>query len=821
MEDLIDYGKQRFIAKGWEPFSFQTDTWQAFLEGKSGLLNAPTGSGKTYALWVPCLLEYIRSKPETYGLPASNGLRVLWITPLRALARDIQLAMQNMCADFGVPWQIAVRTGDTSSADRARQRKNAPECLITTPESLHLLLSQKDASKFFGSLTTLIVDEWHELLGTKRGVQIELAFSRLRTTTKGDLKIWGVSATIGNLQQAMEVLLGPEHSRQSVLIRAEIQKKIEVISVLPDEAEKFPWGGHLGVKMMEKVLPIIRSSKTTLLFTNTRSQTEIWYQQILAAAPDLSGAMAMHHGSMDNAVRGWVEEALHAGRLQLVVCTSSLDLGVDFRPVDTVIQVGGPKGVARFMQRAGRSGHQPGATSRIYFVPTHSLELIEGAALRSALDKDYYESRKPLERCMDVLVQYMVTLAVGEGFEEASLLGEIRQTHCYRALTDEEWQWALQFITTGGGSLGEYDEFSRVEVAAGRYFVTDRRKSLKHRLSIGTIVGDPALRVKYLTGGNIGTVEESFASRLSRGDVFWFAGRNLEFIMIKDMTVLVKKAKKKRGLVPRWGGGRMPLSSQLSILIRNKLEEAARGRFHDPELQTIRPIVELQQRWSVVPDAGTLLIEKVESRFGHHLFVYPFEGRFVHEVLGGLVAYRIGKLAPISFSIAMNDYGFELLTDEPVPIEEALEEDLFSEENLLEDIHHSINESEMARRRFRDIATIAGLVFIGYPGKIISNRHLQANSQIIYKVFEEYDKDNLLLKQALDEVITLQMEQSRLVEAVRRINNQKIELRYPPRPTPFSFPIMVDSLRERLTTESIEERVIKLQQQLEKFAAGN
>ncbi len=821
MRNFLETGKRLFAAKGWQPFDFQVKTWEALLSGKSGLLNAPTGSGKTYALWVPCLLEYMMQYPDSYKKPRKNGLRVLWITPLRALAKDIQLAMQAMSADFEIPWQIAVRTGDTPSAERVKQRRNSPECLVTTPESLHLMLSQKDASAFFQSLTTIIVDEWHELLGTKRGVQIELAASRLKAITAGSLKIWGVSATIGNLDQAREVLLGVTHFASSVAIRADIPKKIEVISVLPDEAEKFPWGGHLGVKMLDKVLPIIEKSRTTLLFTNTRSQTEIWYQQILEAAPHLAGVMAMHHGSMDNAVRGWVEDALHAGKLQLVVCTSSLDLGVDFRPVDTVIQVGGPKGVARFMQRAGRSGHHPGATSRIYFVPTHSLELIEGAALRSALNKNYYESRKPQEKCMDVLVQYLVTLAVGEGLKPSEARREIMQTYCFRNLTDKEWNWALQFITTGGSSLGEYDEFSRVEIIDGIYRVTDKRKMLRHRLSIGTIVGDPAIKVKYLTGGHIGTVEESFASRLKKGDVFWFAGRNLEFVMIKDLTVLVRKATRKKGLIPRWDGGRMPLSSQLSILIRNKLEEASSGQWHDIELETIKPIIELQQRWSIVPDAHTLLMEKVESRFGHHLFVYPFEGRFVHEVLGSLIAYRIGKLAPISFSIGMNDYGFELLSDEPIPVEEALELDLFSEKDLIEDVHHSINESEMARRRFREIATIAGLVFHGFPGKNISNKHLQANSQIIYKVFEEYDKENLLLKQAMDEVITFQMEQSRLLEAVQRINRQEIRLMFPARPTPFAFPIMVDSLRERLSTESIEDRVKKLQLQLEKFAEAS
>jgi ATP-dependent Lhr-like helicase len=526
----------------------------------------------------------------------------------------------------------------------------------------------------------------------------------------------------------------------------------------------------------------------------------------------------MHHGSIDNDIRGWVEDAIQEGRLKLVVCTSSLDLGVDFRPVETVIQVGGPKGIARFLQRAGRSGHSPGATSRIYFLPTHSLELIEASALKSAIEEKRFESRIPLQKSFDVLVQYLVTLAVGEGFEEKLIFNQIRNTYAFHKITKDEWQWALNFILYGGKSLTQYDEFQKVEVVNDRYVVSRKRIAMRHRLSIGTIVADPALKIKYLHGGFIGTVEESFISRMKIGDRFWFAGRNLELVRIKDLVVLVKASNKKSGTIPKWMGGRMPLSSQLSEKIREILEKASNNDLYDIELQTLKPLFELQAKWSVIPKKDILLIEKNRTREGFHVFFYPFEGRLVHEVLSALVAYRISKIQPLTFSIAMNDYGFELLSDAEIPIEEALEYDLFSTENLLEDIHNSINDTELAKRKFRDIATIAGLIFQGFPGKGIKDKHLHATSQILYDVFTEYDPENLLIEQATIEVLSLQLEQSRLMEALRRINNQKFTIKIPPRTTPFAFPIMVDRLRQKLSSEKLEDRIIKMQIQLEKYA---
>lgn len=794
-----------FANKDWQAFEFQKKTWQAYLSGKSGLLNAPTGSGKTYALWLAAVLEQFHSAEKHIGL------QIIWVTPLRALAKDIQEAMQQVCDDMGIGWQIGLRTGDTPQKERSKQQKSMPAALVTTPESIHVLLAQKSSYQTFDQLKAIIVDEWHELLGSKRGVQMELALSRLKHISKHKVKVWAISATIGNMEEAAQVLLGSEPESFEI-IKAEIEKKVEIESILPDSVDSLPWSGHLGLNMLPRVLPILERHTSTLLFTNVRSQTETWYQKLMEKAPQLAGLVAMHHGSLDNEIRQWVENALHAGKLKCVVCTSSLDLGVDFRPVDTVIQAGGPKGIARFFQRAGRSGHQPGATSKIYFLPTHSLELIEAAALKEAIAQKQFESRNPLLKSYDVLIQYMVTLAVGPGFYEHDLFKEIKATNAYRNLSMAEWQWCLEFITTGGNSLSAYDEYAKVEIEAdGRFKVNNRRIAMRHRLSMGTIVSDPMIKVRYATGGYIGTVEESFIARINPGDTFWFAGRNLELVRIKEMTAQVKKSSKKTGAIPRWGGGRASFSSLLSQGIRRKLEQASAGVFEGAEMQKLAPLLEKQRRTSLLPTKDQLLIEQVKTDEGTHIYVYPFEGKYIHEVMAALVAHRISVSQPITFSIASNDYGFELLTDQDVEVEDFLELDVFSEHDLLSDVYASINSTEMALRKFRDIASIAGLIFQGYPGKGITNKHLQASSSMIFKVFKDYDPDNLLLKQANEEVLTLQFEKSRLTEALARINRQEIVVKKPLKPTPFCFPIMVDRLRERFSTEKLTDRIEKMQ----------
>jgi ATP-dependent Lhr-like helicase len=816
---IRDWYKQ----KNWQQFPFQGEMEAAYLGGYSGLLNAPTGSGKTFALFLPFLADYINKNPGTYTRQTNNGLLMLWITPLRALTNDIRKAMQEVCDEIGLPWRIATRTGDTPAAEKAALKKKLPEVLLTTPESLHLMLAQKEYPKVFSGLQVVVIDEWHELLGTKRGVQVELGLSKLKHLTPAlplgedrggvRLRIWGISATIGNLEQASEVLLGNDFPpERTTMVRANLEKKLAIKSIIPENIENYSWAGHIGIKLLPQVMEIVAQSKTTLIFTNTRSQSEIWYHAILDNYPEYAGVMAMHHGSLDNELRNWVEAALHAEALKVVVCTSSLDLGVDFRPVDSVVQVGSPKGVARFMQRAGRSGHHPGAVSKAWFVPTHSLELLEGAALKQGIKQGIFESRDPMLLTMDVLIQYMVTLAVSDGFRADELFNEVKSTFAFADLTRGEYNQLLDFITNGGKTLAAYDEFLKVEVENGLFKVNSRRVAMRHRLSIGTITSDLNIRVKWLSGGSLGTVEEGFISKLKPGNTFWFAGRSLEFVRIKEMTAYVKKSNSTKGLIPSWNGGRMPLSSQLSTVFRDKLDEVAHGIEKDEEVVALKPLFELQKHLSHLPESHEFLIESFKSREGHHLLFYPFEGRLVHEGMASLLAYRISKIRNASFSIAMNDYGFELLTDDDVPIEEVLEDaSFFSIDNLLEDIQHSLNANEMARRRFRDIAHIGGLVFTGYPGQQVKNKHLQASTSLLFDVFSEYEPDNLLVRQAYNEALAFQLEEFRLRMALQRIATQSIVLKTIERPTPFAFPIMVDSLgRERFTTETLEERIAKM-----------
>ena len=814
----IQRGIDWYHGRDWEAFPFQIEMMEAYLSGESGILNAPTGSGKTMAMWIPILLDWTRQHPKTFKTKENNGLVALWITPLRALAKDIVHATREACVEFELPWRVEARTGDTPNSQRDKQKKKMPEGLVTTPESLHVLFANKKHHRFFKNIQVVVVDEWHELIGSKRGVQTELVISHLRQINP-NLKVWGISATIGNMDQAAQVLLGnPDTAPAPVMVRSDIEKVIEIESVLPDQMEKFPWSGHLGVNMLEQVMPLIKRANTTLLFTNTRAQCELWYQALLDAEPDLAGQIAMHHGSIASDIRGWVEDALHDGRLKLVVCTSSLDLGVDFRPVEQVIQIGGPKGVARIMQRAGRAGHRPGEVSSLYFVPTHALELIEAAALREAVEEKIIEDRPPIEHAWDVLVQYMMTIAVGDGLDPDALYQEVITTWCFRDISRATFDWCLDFLVTGGHSLRAYDEYKKIlpDEEDGLYKPVSRKISLQHRLSIGTIVGDVNLTVKFIKGGRLGTVEETFISQLKEGDTFWFAGRPLELVKIRHLDVLVRRSKKKKGKIPRWMGSRMQLSSQLSAMLRSKLDQFLVGDYHDIEIKKLVPLLSIQQQRSAVPHRDECLVEYIESREGHHLYIYPFEGRVIHEIMAALLGWRISQMTSISFSIAMNDYGFELLSDEPIPLHEALEAGLFSPVDVEDDVRHSINQTEMARMRFREVSRISGLVFEGYPGKRVKSKHLQASTSLIFKVFQEYDPQNLLFQQAYREVLDYQINGQRLQKAMERLNGKELLITRPDRFTPFAFPIMVDRLRARLSSEKLLDRVAKMQVQLER-----
>jgi ATP-dependent Lhr-like helicase len=811
-----------FSSRGWKVFPFQRAVWKAAVAGQSGLLHANTGAGKTYAVWFAALL-----RGQLAAKKKSTGLRVLWITPMRALAADTQRALEASSAELMPAWTIGARTGDTGSAERARQTRGMPSALITTPESLSLLLSHAAAKEQFKHLDMIIIDEWHELMGSKRGVQVQLALARLRYWNPA-LVVWGLSATMGNLDEARRVLLGNTEDGEAagVLVEGDLRKEIRVDSLIPDNVARFPWGGHLGIQMLQPVIREIEQHNATLVFTNTRSQSEIWYQNILEARPDWAGVIALHHGSLAREVRDWVETSLKKGELKAVICTASLDLGVDFLPVERVLQIGSAKGIARLLQRAGRSGHAPGRVSRVTLVPTNSMEILEAAGAKQAVAERNIEARLVPNKPFDVLVQHLVTVALGGGFRSEALFDEVRGAWSYRHLTQEEWQWALDFVARGGQSLTVYPEYRRVlPDEEGVYRVPDVAIGRRHRMGIGTIVSDSSVQVKYMSGGRIGSVEESFISRLKAGDHFLFGGRILEFIRVHEMTAFVKRATGSRGAITRWQGAKMPMSSELAHASLEQLRQAANGIFEGPEMEAIRPLLEIQEKWSALPTTETLVIESMKSREGYHLFVYPFAGRSVHTGLASLMAYRIGKVQPITFSIAVNDYGFELLSGEPVEWGlvfggvTGAQAGLFDTGYLLEDVLDSLNATQLSQQRFREVARIAGLVFQGYPGQPKSNRQVQASSSLFFEVFRKHDAANLLLTQAQREVLEQELELTRLRDTLLELHGRKLAYGEVRRATPFGFALMVERFREKVSTEKLSDRVARMVRELEKAAA--
>ena len=828
-----------FTLRGWKPSKFQREVWKCIAQDQSGLLHATTGSGKTYAVWFGILMRFMACTHDSHRPLAikkvalraaitASPLTVIWITPMRALASDtlsaLKLALDAVQAIGPCkPWTLGARSGDTAASERSAQNKRLPTVLVTTPESLTVMLSRADARDVLGNVRMVVVDEWHELLGNKRGVQVQLALARLRSWSP-ELLTWGMSATLGNLDEAMQTLLG---RGRGTLVQGQVPKKLIIDSLLPTQVERFPWAGHLGLRMLPQVIDEIAISTTTLVFTNTRSQAEIWYQALLQARPDWAGVIALHHGSLDRGVREWVEAGLKKGELRAVVCTSSLDLGVDFLPVERVLQIGSPKGVARLLQRAGRSGHAPGRPSRLTLVPTHSIEMVEGVAARAAIAAGKMEARSTPCQPLDVLVQHLVTVALGGGFVPEALYDEVRSTAAYADLSRESWDWCLSFVQQGGPSLSAYPDYRRaVPDDAGVWRVPDARLARRHRMNIGTIVSDASVTVQYVGGAKIGSVEESFVARLKPADCFMFGGRLLELVRIHDMTAWVRRSTGKRAAVPRWSGGRMPLSTTLADSMVQQLALAADGRFDSPELQCVRPLLELQQRWSALPTPQTLLAEVLQTREGTHLFVYPFAGRHVHLGLANLIAWRVAQRAPLTFSMAVNDYGFELLCASAVDWPTLLPSLLYSSAasasepsvTLLQEVLASLNASELAQRRFREIARVSGLVFQGYPGEKRSNKQLQASSSLFYEVFRKYDPANRLLLQSEQELLAQELEIGRLRSGLERMQTQQLVLKGLVQPTPFAFPLMVERLREQLSSESVADRIARMVLQLEKAA---
>jgi ATP-dependent helicase Lhr and Lhr-like helicase len=795
-----------FTTQGWTPFEFQEETWQHYLAGQSGLVQVATGQGKTYAAIMAPLAEMLESP--------TAGLKLLYITPLRAVARDIEKAIAKPIADMNWNVRAESRTGDSKQSLKRKQLKATPDILITTPESLALMLSYGGTKNLFGNLRAVILDEWHELLSTKRGTLTELCLTRLRTLTP-ELRTWALSATLANPEGAALAATGLH--QKPVIVTSSLERQTNVSSILPERVDSFPWAGHLGMSMVQPLAAQLDPNQSTLIFTNTRRQAERWYEALVKAAPNDADTTALHHGSISRLEREAVEAKVKSGELKWVVATSSLDLGVDFQPVERVVQIGSPKAVARLLQRAGRAEHVPGGTAEVLFVPTNALELFELAALRKALSESAIEAREPLRKPYDVLVQHLVTLACGDGFERETVFKEIKSSAAYQDLTREEFDWALEFVTKGGKSLSAYPEYQKVIEEDGLYKVTRKAVATRHRMSIGTITSEGSIVVKFTNRRELGILSESFLTRLKKGDVFSFAGRKVELVMVRDMVAYVKNTTRPSTRMPSWTGGRLAMSASLAHYLREELHDV-NTHLTANEQAVLRPIMQTFQKLSHIPNEDELLVEEVKTREGRHLFVYPFEGQHVHEGLAALLSYRMARLEPGTFAITINDYGFELLARKDYPFKEVFLEVLNQNHDLEKELREALNLSELAKRHFREVAQIAGLVFSGPPGAKRAAWQLQASSSTIYSVLREYEPDSLLLKQAEREVLEGALESQRLKITIERLKTLKLVWQTPKRPSPFGFPLLVDRLSTRLSNEDLLLRIMRLKQQWQKYS---
>jgi len=801
-----------FAKRNWKAHDFQEETWKAYDQGSSGLLHAPTGLGKTLAVWMGPLSEAL-SAPR---LPAS--CQVIWITPLRALAKDTTRSLQEPIDELDAPLEVALRTGDTTSYRKAKLREKLPFALVTTPESLSLMLTYEDSRKKLCGLKCVIIDEWHELLGTKRGIQTELCLARLKAWSS-NLRVWGVSATLGNLQEAKEALHGRDHQK-AVLVHSSMSKPLKVRTMIPREIDRFPWAGHLGLRLVKRVAASLNQARSSLIFTNTRSQSEIWHQALIETDPSLKERIAIHHGSLSRSERQAAEDGLLRGELLGVVCTSSLDLGIDFAPVDQVIQIGSPKGVARLLQRAGRSGHQPGKPSRLLCIPTNALELLEFAAAQDALDARELESRRLPTKPLDLLVQHTSTCAIGEALDEHNFHREIRSTHSYRHLAEAEWEWVLGFISNGGRALHAYPGYQKVERNDGKLHFTDKRMIQLHRMNIGTITSDVSVSLRFKNGQKLGTVEEGFISKLKPGAPFVFGGRLLELVRIRDLIATVKPSSRKstKGEVAIWGGSKMPLSTELAHAVARRLN----GKVDTPrpELDAINDLLDIQARWSSVPTDDLLQVEHARSKQGEHLFFYTFAGRLVNEGVGTLAAHRLTNGQPQSVQVTQNDYGFCLTSQGALPLDEPRLREILNPEDLLEDLLECLNTHELARRKFREIARVAGLIQQSQPGRRKGMRNIQTSASLLYEVFTRYDPDNLLLDQSKREILEGQLEMSRMQDALTSIAAKPYRLIELERLTPMAFPLWAERLYSVISTKDaltlMEEMLAELEREADK-----
>ncbi len=797
------FGKQKY-----SPMPFQTEAWDAFAQNQAALIAVPTGSGKTLAAFGGPLLKLM-----TEERPVVSATRIIYLTPLKALARDIVNSISRPIEDLKLPFQVGLRTGDSTPEARQSQRKVKPEILVTTPESLAILLTAQNPEKY-AEVFSVIIDEGHELLGSKRGSLLELSIATLRKYSP-DLIVTVLSATIGNLRQAAEALTGVSNAK---IISDAPSRSIQIDVLAPAEMTAAPWFGYAGLNLAEDLLKTIDPKETQIIFTNTRGSAEAWYRDILERRPQWRELTGLHHGSLTREERVLVEEKAKAGELKIIVATSSLELGVDFPKVGRVYQIGSVKSMARAVQRAGRGFHRPGESSSLTVCPASIFEILEAHALRQAVKVGIFEDKIPIPKPLDVFVQFLLNRAYNAGFTIDEIKETVARTYSFREITESEIIWAIQFLATGGKSLSQYDQFLKIKPEGNRYVFADPKNARMHRMNIGTIVSDDGIRVRFMGGKTLGTIGETFVSRLKKGDVFQFAGRELEYVQLNYNILLVRLSSERPEIATVWTGNILPISSLISEHLRMSVDQLARASgesdLPEAELKEFWPAAERQKQISHIPLADETLVEIWKAREGFHLYLYTWAGRLVNEGLGHLFAFRISAVRANTISVAVSDHGIELLATEEFPPVEVLSA-LFTDLNDLEsDIEKSLNFPELAKRTFREVARVSGMIQATVAGQSKNQRNLQMSSGLLYDVLEKYEKNHPLVLQAKKEVRQNQLHLPSLIKVIHNFKTRRFVFKKIEKISPFAFPIFIERARTRVSTEKLEHRIARFQRQI-------
>lgn len=786
-----------FSGRGWRVRRHQEDMLAAADRGEHALLVADTGAGKTLAGFLPTLADFTPSRLGDASPP--EGLHTLYVSPLKALAHDVQRNLIAPVEEMGLPIRVETRSGDTPSDRKKRQRSKPPHVLLTTPESLSLLLSYPDSFQLFAGLKRVVVDEIHAFATGKRGDLLTLALSRLQAIAP-DMRRAALSATVANPLGFREWLApqpvdGTGEIEAASLVIGEEGAPAEVEILLPEE-ERVPWGGHAATWAIPQLYEQIKANRTALIFTNTRFLAEFIFQHLWDVNED-NLPIGIHHGSLSKEARRKVEGAMARGELRALVATASLDLGVDWGDIDLVVQMGAPKGSSRLLQRIGRANHRLDQPSRALLVPGNRFEFLEATAAKDAVDEGKRDGEEFRPGGLDVLAQHVMACACAAPFDEAALLGEIRSSLAYAWVDDAAWQRVLSFVENGGYALKAYDKFKRIvrevdEQGNGTWRLTHPEQAQRHRMNAGIIIDGEMLDVRIAVGKarggrSLGRVEERFAAQLSPGDTFAFAGMSLEVVKLQDMEVLVR-ASKQSAMIPSYGGARMPLTTHLAERVRTMLvDRAGWGRFPDD----VREWLEVQDWRSQMPGPGQLLVESFPHAKREYSVYYTFEGWNANQSLGMLITRRMEDrgLSPMGF--VANDYSLAVWGLKPVKDPAPL----LSPDILQDEFVEWVQNSHLLRRAFREVAVIGGLVERQHPGKRKTGKQVTFSTDLIYDVLRKYEPDHVLLEAAWADARTRMTDVGRLGDLLDRSAEQLVHVELD-RVSPLAVPVMVMIGRE-------------------------